>query len=149
MWMLVRANALGRDEPGPDGRRVLAACPDTAERGDPWRWSVGLQDGPDGAVATATTDETYVVHRDELFAGRHTGTVVRPAGDVLVVAVLRGEALVAVEDGPWERWVRPGDVFVLEGEDDELLRISLAGGDSAATVFVLSPTTPRALRWVP
>lgn len=149
MWMLVRADALGNDEVDDAGRRVLAACPDTAERGDPWRWSVNLEDLRDHPRATVDTDDSYVVSHEKSYTGNQSETVIRRAGEVLVVAALTGEALVAVTNGPWERWIRPGDVFVLEGEDDEELRISLAGGDSSTKGFLLSPVIAHALRWVP
>lgn len=149
MWMLVRADAAGRDEANKDGVRVLAACPDTAERGDPWRWTVSLHDGPAGLAATVETDDSFLAAGEQSYADGESRIIFRPAGQVLVVTVLRGQALVAAENGPWERWIRPDDVFVLEGEDDERLRISLDGGDSLATVFHLVPGGPRALRWVP
>lgn len=148
MWMLVRANALGKDDSAA-GHRVLAACPDTDERGDPWRWTVGLRDEESGPVAVAETDESFLKAEGTNLAGYDSRTVRRPSGQVLVVTVLGGQALVASVGGPWERWIRPGDVFVLEGEDDEEVRISLDGGDSEAAVFQFTPTGPRALRWVP
>ena len=47
MWMLIRANALGGETAPESGARILAACPDSAERGDPWRWTVELDEsGP-------------------------------------------------------------------------------------------------------
>ncbi|GAA1354577.1 hypothetical protein GCM10009596_00330 [Arthrobacter rhombi] len=148
MWMLVRANALGKDDSAGD-RRVLAACPDTGERGDPWRWTVGLRDEETGPVAVVETDEAFLGAENTQLSGDESRTVHRSSGQVVVVTVLDGQALVASVGGPWERWIRPGDVFVLEGEDDEEVRISLDGGDSEATVFQLTPTGPRALRWVP
>lgn len=147
--MLVRSSALGRHEVTGAGNRVLAACPDTDERGDPWRWTVSLVQGPDGPEAAVVTDDSFLAASERRYSGGESRTILRPAGQVLVVTVLRGQALVAAANGPWERWIRPEDVFVLEGEDDEELRISLDGDDSLATAFHLLPTGDRALRWVP
>ena len=164
MWMLVRANALGT-ETQPDRRtRTLAACPDSAERGDPWRWTISLADPAvadsaeagagapgsmePGAVAVSA-DPEHIRTKTQQYGDGYTGLLHRPAGTQLVIAGLAGEALVAAADGPWERWLRPGDVFVVEGEDDESLRLSLPAGLARVEVVTLAPVRAHALRWVP
>ena len=66
-----------------------------------------------------------------------------------MLTALHGQVLVAAVDGPWERWLNPGDVFIVEGEDDEALRISLAAPDARASATMLAPRRAAALRWVP
>lgn len=148
MWMLVRSTALGREEPVGD-QRVLAACPDSAERGDPWRWSVTVSQQPEGPVASVHTDPGFLTAAELHLRDAQSEILHRHSGEVLVVTVLAGQARIASVDGPWERWIGLDDVFVLEGEDDEQVRVSLDGTGARASVFRLSPTGDRALRWVP
>lgn len=147
MWMLVRADALGNQE--QDGRRkTLAACPDSADRGDPWRWTVSLKDD-DVPVLETEYDGDYIAMSRHEFSEGATATLVREQGTQLVIVALDGEALVAATDGPWERWLRRGDVFIVEGEDREAVRLSLAGGNSRVEVVSVAPKRAHALRWVP
>ncbi len=156
--MLVREHAdqAGADATpldGPDQQerapRTLAACPDSDDRGEAWRWSVTLVPEDQGWTVQVDTDEKHVrgtrtVHRD--------GAVVdvsRASGDEIVIVPTAGQALVADATGPWRRWLRPGDVFVGEGETAEDLRLTLAPGQGEVTVVSLSPTGSAALRWVP
>lgn len=147
MWMLIRANALGGDRQPDRNTRTLAACPDTAERGDPWRWTVSLDETQAGVCVAV--DHDFIHHEVSHFSDGYTGLLHRPAGHQLIVAGLAGEALVAAENGPWERWLKPGDVFVVEGEEDETLRLSLAAPPSKVSVVSMAPKRARALRWVP
>ena len=149
MWMLIRANALGGEIAAGSGARILAACPDSAERGDPWRWTVELDESGTEPTVALEADASYISSESRRFADGYTGTLQRGAGEQLVVTGLAGEALVAAEDGPWERWLRPGDVFIVEGEDPEDIRLSLAAGDSAVQVIALAPKKAKVLRWVP
>lgn len=156
MWMLVRGNAI---EPEPDGSLTLAACPDSAERGDQWMWSV--RQVPEG---TAAPDESSVIPAPWRLAVDHdpehitTETTVhvdeavdltRAPGEEVVVVPLTGEHLIAHATGPWKRWVAPGDVFVVEGEDTEQLRLTPAPGGARVALIRLRPTSAHALRWVP
>lgn len=149
MWMLVRSSALGRDELRGQ-QRVLAACPDTGERGDPWRWTVAVRYEPHGPMATVETDGDFLASSELVLNGGESRSLTRASGEVLVATVLAGQARIASVTGPWERWIQPDDVFVLEGEEDEDIRISLDGAGARASVFRLSPNNAaRALRWVP
>ncbi|MBO1268238.1 hypothetical protein [Arthrobacter cavernae] len=148
MWMLIRANALGAEVHPELGTRTLAACPDSAERGDPWRWTVSVNDA-DAERVVVETDGDHIRQDSRQYTDGYVGELFRRSGEQLVVAPLRGEARVAAVDGPWERWLRPGDVFILEGEDDEAVRLSVTPGDAVVDVVRLAPTTGRALRWVP
>jgi hypothetical protein len=147
MWMLVRDDVGLHSDAAP---RTLAACPDSDDRGDPWRWSVRLV--PRGAGCWAVeveADHDHVTVRQDT---HHDGAVVdvsRRAGEEIVVVPVSGQCLVADAQGPWRRWLSPGDVFVGEGEQDELLRLTLAPGRSGATVVRLTPMTAQPLRWVP
>lgn len=157
MWMLVRANAAELDA---DGVGTLAACPDTGDRGEPWLWSVrrvladaAADAGAPDAVGARwrvvvdhdpdQVDVEVLSHRDEVVE------LTRTSGEEVVVVPLAGEYLVAHATGPWRRWVAPGDVFVVEGEDTERLRLTPAPGGASVTVVRLRPTRERALRWVP
>jgi hypothetical protein len=148
MWMLIRANDLGAVR-APSGARILAANPDSAERGDPWRWSVELDESTPAPIAAVTANPSHVNSRSTRYEGNYTGVLQRGAGEQIVVAGLAGEALVSAEDGPWQRWLRPGDTFIVEGEDPESMRLSLTAGESAVQVITLSPTRAKVLRWVP
>ncbi len=149
MWMLVRANALGIETQPERGTRTLAASPDTAERGDPWRWTISLPETGARPGVEVSADPDHIRVETQQYSNGYTGLLHRPAGTQLVVAALAGEALVASAEGPWERWLRPGDVFVVEGEDDETLRLSLPAGEACVDVVSLAPVRAHALRWVP
>ncbi|MDQ0769477.1 hypothetical protein QF031_002226 [Pseudarthrobacter defluvii] len=148
MWMLIRANDMGA-QTGPSGARILAANPDSAERGDPWRWTVELDESAAEPLAAVTANDDHVSASSTRYEGNFTGVFQREAGEQIVMAGLTGEALVAAEDGPWKRWLRPGDTFIVEGEDPEAIRLSLTAGHSAVQVITLSPTRAKVLRWVP
>ncbi|MFD1211946.1 hypothetical protein ACFQ36_07825 [Arthrobacter sp. GCM10027362] len=149
MWMLIRANALGGEVSAESGAKILAACPDSADRGDPWRWTVELDESADEPAVSLDADADYIASQSRRYEGSYTGVLQRGAGEQLIIAGLAGEALVAAETGPWERWLRPGDVFLVEGEDPETLRLSLAGRDAGGESILLTPRKATALRWVP
>ena len=154
MWMLVRGNATSPDD---DGATTLAACPDSAERGDQWQWSVRrvpdhtsdqTPEQADSWQVSVDHDPDHIsaeltVHVDE------TVELTRRPGEELVVVPLSGEHLIAHATGPWRRWVSPGDVFVVEGEQTESLRLRPAPGGARVALVRLRPTTAPALRWVP
>ncbi|MCO4255931.1 hypothetical protein [Pseudarthrobacter cellobiosi] len=148
MWMLIRANDVGAVRTR-SGARVLAANPDSAERGDPWRWAVELDESAPEPVPAVTVNDAHVSSHSTRYDRNYTGILHRDAGEQIVVAALAGEALVSAEDGPWKRRLRPGDTFIVEGEDPESLRLSLTAGESAVQVITLSPTHAKVLRWVP
>ncbi len=147
--MLVRADALGAEERSDAGSRVLAACPDSAERGDPWRWTVTLHETAGVTSLSVSADPGHIAFDQQSFTDGQSATLHRSAGRQLVIAALKGEALVSASDGPWQRWLSPGDVFIVEGEDREALALQLGAGDSAVDVVSLAPVTAHALRWVP
>lgn len=148
MWMLIRANDVGAART-PSGAVILAANPDSADRGDPWRWTVELDETTPEPLATVTADTAHIRSGSTRYEGDYTGVFHRGAGEQIVMAGLAGEALVSAEDGPWQRWLRPGDTFIVEGEDPESIRLSLTAGESAVQVFTLAPTRAKVLRWVP
>jgi hypothetical protein len=149
MWLLVRADSLD-DYWGADaGTRTLAACPDTGERGDPWRWTARLAEHASGSEVLIDADPDYIGVQTTVYTDGHSGVINRAAGHQLVLTSLHGQVLVAAVDGPWERWLNPGDVFIVEGEDDEALRISLAAPEARASATMLAPRRAPALRWVP
>jgi hypothetical protein len=126
---------------------VLAACPDSEGRGDDWRWSVSRVGGEEWRVHVDTDPDHVIAHHTVV---REAGEreLVREAGEELVVVAVKGQHLVQDANGPWHRWLEPGDVFVVEGEDTE--RLVLTGSDRGeACVVRLSPTGPEPLRWVP
>ncbi|NAZ17903.1 hypothetical protein GT020_17825 [Glutamicibacter soli] len=149
MWLLVRADSLddywGANAPA----RTLAACPDTDERGDPWRWTATLAEHEHGAEVLIDADPDYIGVQTTVYSDGHSGIIRRAAGQQLVLTSLRGQVLVAAVDGPWERWLNPGDVFIVEGEEDEELRISLDTAESKVSATLLAPRRAAALRWVP
>ncbi|HEX5510369.1 MAG TPA: hypothetical protein VFX41_01525 [Actinomycetales bacterium] len=170
MWMLVRADSDASRVDEAAGVTTLAASPDTADRGDPWRWSVRLLrsgeaapatptvadgaerqllDGPDGVRVEVLSDPAHVRASARLHSGGKAVDLAREAGSQLVVVPLQGEALVSDSTGPWRRWLSPGDVFVVEGEEHESLRLTPAPEPSHVAVLRLSPCGNDALRWVP
>jgi hypothetical protein len=149
MWMLIRANALGGETAADSGAKILAACPDSAERGDPWRWTVELHESGAEPTVALDADASYISSESHRYTGGYTGVLQRGPGEQLVVTGLAGEALVAAEEGPWKRWLRAGDVFIVEGEDGENLRLSLTAGETAVQVITLAPKRSKVLRWVP
>ena len=66
----------------------------------------------------------------------------------MVVAV-QGTHVVADRNGPWRRRLHPGDVFVVEGEEQETLLVDPAPGTSRVSVVRLAPLGEQPLRWVP
>lgn len=147
MWMLVRANAISRES---DGSRRLAACPDSDDRGEAWRWTVTSEEEPPGARQIGVaTDDRYVRGSQTDYADGISADIERRPGCQLVITATAGEVLVADLSGPWRRWLREGDVFVVEGEEHERLRLTLTPGESRATVVELSPVGELPLRWVP
>lgn len=147
--MLVRADSLGADEGSIAGSRILAACPDSAERGDPWRWTVTLNDTAGVPSLSVNADLDHIAVERQSVTDGQDATLHRKGGRQLVIAALKGEALVSATDGPWQRWLSPGDVFIVEGEDPEVLTVRLSAGDSAVDIVSLAPTRAHALRWVP
>ncbi|GAA4378781.1 hypothetical protein [Paeniglutamicibacter cryotolerans] len=149
MWLLVRAGSLDGYWDDEQGLRTLAACPDTDERGDPWRWTAQLDERTESSKVLINADPEFIAVSTDIYADGHSEVVERASGTQTVIAVLFGQALVAAVDGPWERWLHPGDVFIVEGEDDEKLRVSLDGPTSRVSVTTLVPRHAAALRWVP
>lgn len=149
MWMLVRANALGADEAKSDRTRVLAACPDSSERGDPWRWTITLDESSSELGVGVEADREHISVSTTRLQNEPATVLHREGGAQLVIAALEGETLVSAESGPWKRWLRTGDVFIIEGEDTESVSLFMADADTAVEAISLAPTTARALRWVP
>ena len=177
MWMLVRAGprpGAGDDGASPSGVTTLAGCPDTPGRGDPWRWTARLVtasvaddrrvaavpghlgrvdrhivEGPDGAAVELLVDPDHVDASVVAHSGAQPVRLTREAGSELVVVPLAGEALVTDSTGPWRRSLRPGDVFVVEGQQPETLLLIPAPEPSMVAVLRLAPTGDQPLRWVP
>lgn len=147
MWMLIRENAIPMDD---DGTRLLAASPDTPDRGDAWRWSVR-------SVTNAAGDRRIILDIDEQVVRGHATThsdgecldLERSPGTQIVLTLTEGQALVTDREGPSRRWLGAGDVFVVEGEQAESLRFALTPGQGVAQVIRLEPTGDAPLRWVP
>ena len=144
--MLVRAGVEHPD--GATGPRVLAACPDSPERGDPWRWSVSRV-GPEDrwSVSVETAPEHVTAHHDVVETARDL-RLERSPGEQIVVVGTEGRHLVRDATGPWHRWLERGDVFVVEGEEPEALVLRGEEG-SRASIVRLAPTGALPLRWVP
>lgn len=149
MWILVRANALGSGESSPTGGRVLAACPDSAERGDPWRWTVTLDEDSAGLGVGVDADPDFISVSTARVRNEPETVLSRLAGEQLVIAALEGETLVSAENGPWKRWLRPGDVFIVEGEETEAVSLFMRDTDTSVEAISLVPNGKHALRWVP
>lgn len=146
MWMLVRDGAITREE--SQAAHTLAACPDSAERGDEWRWSVSrVDDGGDWTVRVDADDQHVTVDHTVLRAPGEW-ELLRRSGEEIVVVARKGRHLVQDSTGPWRRWLDPGDVFVVEGEAPEHLVLT-ASEASEASVVRLSSRDAQALRWVP
>jgi hypothetical protein len=96
-----------------------------------------------------SVESNHIEVQTRQYTDGYTGSLHRAGGTQLVIAVLEGEALVTASDGPWERWLRPGDVFISEGEEDEDLRLSLPGGNARVEAVTFAPRIAHALRWVP
>ncbi len=147
MWMLVRKNAISSDG---DGTRLLAASPDSADRGDAWRWSVRSVLDPGGQRRiTVEADEHAVRSSSTDHSDGESLDLERRPGDQIVLTLTQGEALIADRHGPWRRWLSAGDVFVVEGEEQESLRLTLTPGHGEARVIRLEPIGDVPLRWVP
>lgn len=146
MWMLVRA---GAELPvGAQGDQVLAACPDSPERGDPWRWSVTRVGAGDRWSVSVDVEPAHVRAHHEVVDSANDVRLDRAPGEEIVVVGTTGRHLVQDTAGPWHRWLERGDVFVVEGEDPEALVLS---GEAGARVSIvrLTPTGGLPLRWVP
>jgi hypothetical protein len=144
--MLVRDGAIARQE--GQSRQTLAACPDSPERGDEWRWSVTRVDEGDGWSVHVDADDVHVAVDHTVLREPGELELVRRSGEELVVVARRGSHLVQDAAGPWRRWLHPGDVFVVEGEEPEHLVLT-ASQRSEASVVRLTPRGAQALRWVP
>lgn len=173
MWMLVRGTVDKAETVSEDdiSEATLVACPDTADRGDPWRWAVRrVQDtnardippytreidresrlvrGPADWHLEVSHDPRHVRATSEVHSSGTAIDVLRPSGAEIVVVPVVGRALVSSGAGAWRRWLAPGDVFVVEGEDDEALRLTPEPGPSCLAVVELVPTSDQPLRWVP
>ena len=166
MWMLERAHQLSLD----GSPQQLAACPDTHGRGDKWKWAVNVVRSdahefiPVGAPQDCVNqiievDGHYqlVVSHDpvlistlvEVNEQNSNLQIERKSGTEVLVIPLFGEALVAAPNGVWKRLLKPGDVFVMEGEEDETLLLSPSPDLTRVVVIHLESTAAQALRWVP
>lgn len=164
--MLERANERSFD----GAPKQLAACPDTHGRGDKWKWAVNVVRNwspefvPVGAPVDCVSqvievDGLYqlVVSHDpvlistlvEVNEQNSNLQIERKSGTEVLVIPLFGEALVAAPNGVWKRLLKPGDMFVIEGEDDELLLLSPSPDLTRVVVIHLESNAPQALRWVP
>lgn len=149
MWLLVRKDAVDDYWESSSDQRVLAANPDTDERGDPWRWTAQMVEDAKGSRVQFDVNPDYINVQTDEYTDGYSGEITRPAGHQLLITSLVGEVLVSAVDGPWKRWLSPGDVFIIEGEEEEKLRISLTAPDAKVSVTVLQPLKAPVLRWVP
>lgn len=149
MWLLVRSDTQDDYWDAGNDERTLAACPDTDERGDPWRWTARLKENGSGPRVHIEADPAYIGVQTKEFTDGHTGEIERLAGHQMIITSLKGQVLVSAVHGPWKRWLSPGDVFIVEGEDPETLRISLTAPDAKVSVTTLAPRQADVLRWVP
>lgn len=149
MWMLVRDGAI-KTESG-QAWHTLAACPDSPERGDEWRWSVtrvAAEGDTDAWSVRVDADDEHVAVEHAVLREPGELELLRRSGEELVVVSRKGRHLIQDATGPWNRWLEPGDVFVVEGEEPEHLVLT-ASDPSEASVVRLSPRGATALRWVP
>lgn len=149
MWMLVRAGAHGRAP--AHAEQVLAACPDSPERGDEWRWTVSKvpSDAPGRSWSVRVAVDSGSVEAEHIVVERPgEQRLARRSGEEIVVVAEDGRHLIQDATGPWLRYLEVGDVFVVEGEDPEHLVLT-AGADSRASVVRLTPKGDQPLRWVP
>lgn len=147
--MLVRDGSL--THPPRADEQVLAACPDSPERGDEWRWSVTRVPAPeqDGHWQVVVhVDNDFVTAEDRVIDEAGELALDRSSGEEIVVISIDGSHLIQDASGPWRRWLQPGDVFVVEGEEPESLVLT-ASERSRAAVVRLTPTGHQPLRWVP
>ena len=148
MWLLVRHDPVAPQE------RVLAACPDSDDRGEVWRWSVtrtpnGADSWRDGSwQARVEWDPATVIAQVSRHEGPDPVELRRAAGEEVVLVAERGESLVSLRTGDWRRWLSDGDVFVLEGEEAEQIRIVTSPPDARVAIARLR-ATEGPLRWVP
>ena len=157
MRLLLRANAHRRTD---DGSIEVAASPDTPRR-ERWQWHLRLIDiepghsapiegstvvGGDGRrrLVHVSTDGETTQAEIELHEVRQPLTVQRPATDLLVLLVHRGEALVEGRHRLTEL-----DALVLEGDDPLEVSVAPATAPVGISVVRLRSTTDRPLAWVP
>ncbi len=125
-----------------DGSTVLACSPDTAERDEPWRWTLRLDDG---AVSVDVADGVIAEQSEHVAAV----TLHRAAGTLVAVVGISGSCEVRPADGPWARDVGPGDLFVAEDDRAEPIALQPADDTTRVTVVVMRNADGTALRWVP
>jgi hypothetical protein len=142
MWLLVR------HDPAAPQERVLAACPDSDDRGEVWRWSVNRTPNGDSWQARVQWDPAGIVAQVSHHAAPEPVELERAAGEEVVLVAEAGESLVALRTGDWRRRLSDGDVFVLEGDQAEHIRIIPSPPDARVTVARLR-ATDGPLRWVP
>jgi hypothetical protein len=167
MWMLERASESTLDA---QDFHQLAACPDTHGRGDKWRWAVnfvrqnadefmpiGAPDNRINCVIEVDGHDALVISHDpalistlvEVNEQNSNLQIERKSGTQVLVVPLFGEALVAAPNGVWKRLLHPGDVFVIEGEEEETLFLTPSPDLTRIVVIHLESNTAQALRWVP
>ena len=147
--MLVRDGSLAH-HPGAH-EQVLAACPDSPERGDEWRWSVTRVPASEEEghwQVVVRVDNSFVAAEDKVIDEAGELALHRESGEEIVVISIDGSHLIQDASGPWRRWLWPGDVFVVEGEEPESLVLT-ASEHSRASVVRLTPKGDEPLRWVP
>lgn len=167
MWMLERASESTMD--ALDFHQ-LAACPDTHGRGDKWRWAVNFVRNDAGSfvpigaphdrinfVIEVDGHDALVVSHDpalistlvEVNEQNSNLQIERRSGTEVLIVPLFGEALIAAPNGVWKRLLQPGDVFVIEGEEDETLLLTPSPDLTRVVVVHLESNADQALRWVP
>ena len=93
-------------------------------------------------------DNSFVAAEDKVIDEAGELALNRESGEEIVVISIDGNHLIQDASGPWRRWLRPGDVFVVEGEEPESLVLT-ASEHSRASVVRLTPKGDEPLRWVP
>lgn len=166
MWMLEREAGVLRDG---ETSHQLAACPDTFGRGDVWKWAVGrvaasAHFSPQGAPVDAETfvieladgtslvlahDQRHVAIDVDIFDGDTSVVVSRKSGSEVLIVPLDGSAHVEAPNKAWKRDLSAGDIFIIEGEDDEVLHVDSTSSPCRIASIHISSTSPQALRWVP